>query len=241
MSILQACRDKLSRAELTRRTGRVRQLQGLAIDAAGPEAAIGELCRIWRRDAHLGEEGAGSVLAEVVGLKPGHVTLMPYGSLQGIAAGCEVQALGLESDLAVGPQLLGRVVDGFGQPLDGLPPIQTVHRRPLKARPHNPMHRPPIKQILETGIRSIDALLTIGKGQRVGIFAGSGVGKSTLLAMVARQVRADVNVIALIGERGREVREFIENQLGPEGLKRSVVLVATSDPLWHDCVQPMQP
>jgi flagellum-specific ATP synthase len=229
MNILQACRDKLSRTELTRRTGRVRQLQGLAIDAAGPDAAIGELCRIRRRGTHRSDDAAGSLLAEVVGLKPGHVTLMPYGSLQGIAAGCEVQALGLESDLAVGPQLLGRVIDGFGQPMDGLPPIQSVHRRPLKSRPQNPMDRPPIKQILETGVRSIDALLTIGKGQRVGIFAGSGVGKSTLLAMVARKVSADVNVIALIGERGREVREFIENQLGPEGLKRSIVVVATSD------------
>lgn len=229
MNALQVCRAKLQHAELTRRTGLVRQLQGLAIDAAGPEAAVGELCRIQRRHAHLSRQDPGTLLAEVVGLKPGQVTLMPYGSLQGISAGCEVQALGLESDFSVGPNLLGRIIDGFGVPLDGLPPIQTQHRRPLKSKPHNPMLRPPISQVLETGIRSIDALLTIGKGQRVGIFAGSGVGKSTLLAMVAKQVSADVNVIALIGERGREVREFIEHQLGPEGLKRSVVVVATSD------------
>lgn len=229
MNALQACRGKLPRTELSRRTGVVRQLQGLAIDAAGPEAAVGELCRIWRQKTHAHDHEADTLLAEVVGLKPGHVTLMPYGSLQGISAGCEVQALGQESDLAVGPQLLGRIIDGFGMPLDDLPPIQTHEKRPLKARPQNPMLRPPISQVLETGIRSIDALLTLGKGQRVGIFAGSGVGKSTLLSMIARQVKADVNVIALIGERGREVREFIENQLGPQGLKRSVVIVATSD------------
>jgi flagellum-specific ATP synthase len=229
MNALQICRHQLARTGLSRRTGVVRQLQGLAIDAAGPQAAIGELCRIWRQQAGPDTHAADSVLAEVVGLKPGHVTLMPYGSLQGIAAGCEVQALGQASDLPVGPQLLGRVIDGFAQPLDGLHAIQTQERRPLKSRPQNPMQRPPISEVLETGVRSIDSLLTLGKGQRVGIFAGSGVGKSTLLSMVARQVKADVNVIALIGERGREVREFIENQLGTEGMRRSVVVVATSD------------
>lgn len=229
MSALWICREKLQRTTLARRIGVVRQVQGLAIDSAGPQAAIGELCRIVRHHHDSRQHQGESVLAEVVGLKPGHVTLMPYGSLQGISAGCEVQALGHESDFPVGPELLGRVIDGFAVPLDGLPPLRTGERRALRARPQNPMSRPPIKEILETGIRSIDALLTLGKGQRVGIFAGSGVGKSTLLSMVARQVNADINVIALIGERGREVREFIEHHLGPQGLRRSVVLVATSD------------
>lgn len=229
MSIAAVCREALRGAELSRRMGVVRQLQGLAIDAAGPEASIGELCQIQRRTSHAGNEDAGSVLAEVVGIKPGHVTLMPYGSLQGIAAGSEVRALGVQSQLAVGPQLLGRVIDGFGAPLDGGPPIEASTRRPLKAAPQNPMDRPPIAQILETGVRAIDTLLTIGKGQRVGIFAGSGVGKSTLLGMIAQHVNADINVIALIGERGREVPEFIQHQLGPQGLARSVVVVATAD------------
>lgn len=227
MNAAQVSLAALRGQPLTRRTGRVRQLQGLAIDSAGPEAAIGELCRISLRS--MGSASGGSLLTEVVGIKHGHVTLMPYGSLQGVAAGCEVQALGEISDLAVGPELLGRVIDGFGHALDGKPDPRPLARRPLKVQPHNPMHRPPIQQVLETGVRSIDALLTLGKGQRVGIFAGSGVGKSTLLAMVARHVNADVNVIALIGERGREVREFIEQQLGAEGLRRSVVVVATSD------------
>lgn len=227
MSIVAACRARLSNTELRQRTGVVRQLQGLAIDAAGPEASIGELCEIQRSAGHPGE--AQTLLAEVVGIKPGHVTLMPYGSLQGIAAGADVRALGTQSQLAVGPELLGRVIDGFGTPLDGGPAIAPTQRRLLKTAPQNPMVRPPITQILETGVRVIDSLLTMGKGQRVGIFAGSGVGKSTLLGMVAQHVKADVNVIALIGERGREVPEFIQHQLGPEGLARSVVVVATSD------------
>jgi flagellum-specific ATP synthase len=227
MNAAQATLESVRHQALARRTGRVRQLQGLAIESAGPEAAIGELCRVSLRGAGGGAES--SLLTEVVGIKPGLVTLMPYGPLQGVAAGCEVQALHELADLAVGPELLGRVIDGFGYALDGRADPRPTQRRPLKAVPHNPMHRPPIKQVLETGVRSIDALLTLGKGQRMGIFAGSGVGKSTLLGMIARHVSADINVIALIGERGREVREFIERQLGPQGLQRSVVVVATSD------------
>jgi flagellum-specific ATP synthase len=236
MSALAACREALHKTELHRRIGWVREMQGLSIDAVGPDAAVGELCRIVVR-AHRGAGAAAGVLAEVVGLKPGRVTLMPYGSVEGIAVGCEVQALGARSQIGVGPALLGRVIDGFGEPLDGGARPSTQLRRPLKAPPINPMQRPPIRHVLETGIRSIDGLLTLGQGQRVGIFAGSGVGKSTLLGLLARHVRpqagADaretVNVIALIGERGREVREFIEKQLGPEGLARSVVVVATAD------------
>lgn len=232
MNTLAVALESLRATDLRHRIGRVMEIQGLAIHAQGPDAAVGELCRIELRDS------GSSMLAEVVGLKPGRVTLMPYGSIDGIAAGCEVRALGRESLIGVGPTLLGRVVDGFGTPLDGRPAPATQQRRPLKAIPINPMKRPPIQEVLETGIRCIDGLLTLGKGQRIGIFAGSGVGKSTLLGLLARHVKAQdgdpnkgssVNVIALIGERGREVREFIEKQLGDEGLARSVVLVATSD------------
>jgi len=235
MSALSACREALRDTELHGRIGWVREMQGLAIDALGPDAAVGELCRIKVR-RHSQSDATGDVLAEVVGLRQGRVTLMPYGSAEGIASGCEVHALGARSQIDVGAALLGRVVDGFGDPLDGGPRPVTFTRRPLKAVPINPMRRPPIDRILETGIRSIDGLLTLGEGQRIGIFAGSGVGKSTLLGMLARHLgqhaAADanaVNVIALIGERGREVREFIEKQLGPVGLAHSVVVVATSD------------
>lgn len=235
MTVAAECRRNLQGVELVRRIGWVRQMQGLAIDAQGPDAAVGELCRIMPRTGRPavsgGPEAAGvpGVLAEVVGIKPGHVTLMPYGSLHGVSAGDEVVALGRRSDIGVGDGLLGRVIDGFGQPLDGMPPPVTSESRALHGEPLNPMQRPRIGQVLETGVRCIDALLTLGQGQRVGIFAGSGVGKSTLLGMIARHVVADVNVIALIGERGREVREFIDKQLGPQGLARSVVVVATSD------------
>jgi flagellum-specific ATP synthase len=227
MNAAQTCLQTVKRQALTRRTGQVRQLQGLAIESAGPESAIGELCRV----ALVGSDSnpAGSLLTEVVGIKPGRVTLMPYGPLQGVAAGCEVQAVPDAADIAVGPELLGRVIDAFGQALDGGGPVIAAQRRSLKPQSQNPMHRPPIRDVLQTGVRSIDALLTMGKGQRMGIFAGSGVGKSTLLGMISRHVSADINVIALIGERGREVREFIEKQLGPRGLRRSVVVVATSD------------
>jgi flagellum-specific ATP synthase len=154
---------------------------------------------------------------------------MPYGSALGLAPGCEVTATGSLAEVGVGDALLGRVIDGFGRALDGRPDPQLRLRRPVRAAPLNPMLRPPIRRVLETGIRAIDALLTLGQGQRCGIFAGSGIGKSTLLGQIARHVRADVNVIALIGERGREVRDFIDKHLGADGLARSVVVVATSD------------
>jgi flagellum-specific ATP synthase len=225
MSVLAAYRQQLEQAPLLRRVGWVRRLQGLAIEAEGPEAGVGELCRIIPR----GCTKSTGVLAEVVGLRAGHVTLMAYGALHGVAAGSEVLALGRPADVRVGEALLGRVVDAFGEPLDGLPPPLLRESRLLQAPPANPMQRPRITQVLESGVRTIDALLTLGQGQRLGIFAGSGVGKSTLLGMIARHVRAEVNVIALIGERGREVREFIEQQLGPQGMPRSVVVVATAD------------
>ncbi|WP_061540366.1 FliI/YscN family ATPase [Collimonas fungivorans] len=227
--------EALRATDLTRKIGYVRQLTGLAINASGPDVAIGEICRIFPRGTGVGADPADrsvpgtGILAEVVGIKSGQVTLMPYGSVQGLAAGCEVVADGSRTEIGVGDSLLGRVIDGFGHALDGLPDPGTSVRRSLKGLPINPMRRPRITEVLETGIRSIDSLLTIGQGQRVGIFSGSGVGKSTLLGMIARHVTADVNVISLIGERGREVREFIDKQLGVEGLQRSVVVVATSD------------
>lgn len=251
MSLLTQARHALATAPLTRRTGAVRRMHGLAIEAQGPLAFVGELCavlpaayapqglvdekRLGAFDApgaaqsQQAEDGAEPILAEVVAIHPGQVTLMPYGTLQGLSAGSTVVALGNRSEVGVGPALLGRVIDCFGRPLDGLPAPVPATTRPIRSAPQNPMTRPRIERVLETGIRSIDTLLTLGQGQRVGIFAGSGVGKSTLLGMIARHVKADVNVIALIGERGREVREFIEKQLDGPGLRRSVVVVATAD------------
>jgi flagellum-specific ATP synthase len=210
-------------AELVRRVGHVRRLAGLSIESSGPDVLIGEICTIQARD------GSVSVRAEVVGLRDGRVLLMPYGEVQGIGAGSEVVATGHIPRIPVGPALLGRVIDAFGEPLDGLAAIATTEFRPLKSTPLNPLSRPPVQDVLETGVRCIDSMLTLGRGQRVGIFAGSGVGKSTLLGMIARNTRADVNVIALIGERGREVRDFLDKHLGAEGLKNTVVVVATSD------------
>ncbi|HEV7318838.1 MAG TPA: FliI/YscN family ATPase [Ensifer sp.] len=230
--LLRDYRVALGELELSRRIGWVRQLQGMAIESQGPDATVGELCRIEPRSRASSSEAsqyAQGVLAEVVGLRGGSITLMPYGSMQGVAVGSQVVALGRQSSFGVGPELLGRVIDGFGKAMDQLPDPDIAVQRPLHAAPLNPMQRPRIHKVLQTGVRSLDGLLTLGLGQRVGIFAGSGVGKSTLLGMIARHVVADVNVIALIGERGREVREFIDKQLGAEGLRRSIVVVATSD------------
>ncbi len=210
-------------AEFTRRSGAVSQFFGLVVESNGPDVFLGEVCEIHSRSA------AAPIAAEVVGLKDGKVLLMPYGELRGIGRGCEVLATGRAVEMAIGEGLLGRVIDAFGRPLDGrsLPPLPAQCR--LTHEPINPLARSRIRRVLETGVKSIDGLLAIGRGQRVGIFSGSGVGKSTLLGMIARNMKADINVIALIGERGREVLEFIEQSLGPAGLKRSVVVVATSD------------
>jgi flagellum-specific ATP synthase len=214
--------DAVRSARLTGRLGRVAALAGQAIEAIGPDVAIGEICTI--------DTGHGVPLeAEAVALRPGRVVLMPYGDIGGIGIGARVAAVGRRGDMPVGADLLGRVVDPFGAPLDGGPVPRTSGRRALAAQPINPLSRPPIRAPLHTGIRAIDLFTPLGRGQRVGIFAGSGVGKSTLLGMLARHVEADVNVIALIGERGREVREFVEHSLGTDGLRRSVVVVATSD------------
>nr|WP_236599161.1 FliI/YscN family ATPase [Ramlibacter monticola] len=212
-------------AELAQRIGWVRRLQGLAIEADGPRAELGEMCSVLPHESG----SARPVLAEVVGLEPGRVVLLPYGVLRGIGAGARVVALGHASRIAVGPQLLGRVIDGFGEPLDGRAPPVLSEWACLHAAPTNPLQRPRIARVLETGVRAIDVFLTLGEGQRMGIFAGSGVGKSSLLGMIVRHARADLNVVALIGERGREVREFVEEQLGEEGLRRSVVIAASSE------------
>jgi len=210
-------------AELVRRTGRVTQFFGLVVESSGPDACLGEICEIFPRSR------IAPVAAEVVGLKDGKVLLMAYGELRNIGLGCEVMATGRTADIAVGDELLGRVIDAFGRPLDNKPLGWTGSQYRLVHEPLNPLSRSRVRQVLETRVRSIDGLFTIGRGQRVGIFSGSGVGKSTLLGMIARNMRADINVIALIGERGREVLDFIEQNLGEEGLARSVVVVATSD------------
>jgi FliI/YscN family ATPase len=203
--------------------GRVTRVVGLVLEAMGLDVGLGSLCRV---TSHSRDH---SVLAEVVGFHERGVLLMPLGEMDGLHPGSSVQPLGRTFGVDVGPGLLGRVLNGLGHPIDGKGKLDVVERVPLTAEPPNPLERQTIDRPLETGVRAIDGLLTIGRGQRVGIFAGSGVGKSTLLGMIARQARADVNVIALLGERGREVREFIENALGPEGLARSVVIVATGD------------
>ncbi|HET9454509.1 MAG TPA: FliI/YscN family ATPase [Gemmatimonadaceae bacterium] len=205
------------------RLGRVRRIVGLVIEATGLDVGLGELCRV------TSQAQDASVLAEVVGFHDGSVLLMPLGDMDGLHQGASVQALGRSFGVDVGPALLGRILNGLGHPIDGGGKLDVTHRVPLSAPPPNPLQREMITEPLETGVRAIDGTLTIGRGQRIGIFAGSGVGKSTLLGMIARTARADVNVIALLGERGREVREFITHSLGEEGLRRSVIVVATGD------------
>jgi flagellum-specific ATP synthase len=204
-------------------SGRVTQVIGLVVESEGPAAHLGDLCFIHGRD------GSAPVLAEVVGFRQQLLLLMPLGELDRIGQGSRVTNSHKPLTVPVGPELLGRVIDPLGQPIDGMGPLVTQRRYPVHRMPPTAMLRPRIEQPLSFGVRAIDSMLTIGMGQRVGIFAGSGVGKSTLLGSIARNSDADINVVALIGERGREVREFIERDLGPEGLARSVVVVATSD------------
>ncbi|MCC6316066.1 MAG: FliI/YscN family ATPase [Gemmatimonadaceae bacterium] len=203
--------------------GRVTRVVGLVIEAVGLDVGVGELCRI----SSLTSDH--SVLAEVVGFHERGVLLMPLGDLSGLHPGSSVLPLGRSFGVDVGPDMLGRVLNGLGHPIDGKGKLETRERVPLAGEPPHPLERQTIDAPLTTSVRAIDGLLTLGRGQRVGIFAGSGVGKSTLLGMIARQATADVNVIALLGERGREVREFIDHALGPEGLARTVLIVATGD------------
>ena len=204
-------------------SGRVSKIVGLTIEADGPEANIGELCEI-----KAAREGR-SVYAEVVGFREGKALLMPLGNLGGVGPGSKVVATGSNLSVAVGRELTGRVLDGLGNPIDGGGPIRAEATLAVEHQAPHPLTRKRISKPLPLGIKAIDGLLTIGKGQRIGIFSGSGVGKSTLMGMIARNTKADINVIALIGERGREVREFLEKDLQQEGLSRSVVVVATSD------------
>ncbi|TCZ80230.1 flagellar protein export ATPase FliI [Paenibacillus albiflavus] len=216
-------REVLHDIDPMRVNGKVTQVIGLTVESEGPDVKIGELCYIY---PHKSDK---PLKAEVVGFKGNKVILMPLGDLDSIGPGCDVVASGKPLTVQVGHELLGKVLDGLGQPLDGsyLPSRMSTYS--TNNVPGNPLQRPRVLQPISVGIRCIDGLLTIGRGQRVGIFAGSGVGKSTLMGMIARNTEADVNVIALIGERGREVLDFIERDLGPEGLARSVVIVATSD------------
>lgn len=202
--------------------GRVSKVSGLVVESLGPSTRVGELCRIISNE--------GSVYhAEVIGFNENKVLLMPLGNTAGIKLADRVEASGELPNVGVSPQLLGRILNGQGETIDELPPIQPDAYYSVHGQPINPMKRKTISDLFSTGIRTIDGMLTCGVGQRVGIFAGSGVGKSTLLGMIARRSAADVNVISLVGERGRELAAFIENDLGPEGLKRSVIVISTSD------------
>ena len=225
--------ERLQRTRTLAQRGRVVQAFGTLLRASGVHARIGQQCRV------LDRHGEGTpVLAEVVGFSEGHALLVPLSPLQGLALDAEVEVLASSSDLPFGDGLLGRVIDCFGQPLDGRPLPPMAARQPVHSPAPNPLARTPVRSPLPTGVRAIDSLLTVGRGQRIGVFAMAGGGKSTLLGMLARQAcamaREDdgarrVNVVALIGERGREVREFLDDSLGPEGLARSVVVVSTSD------------
>lgn len=206
--------------------GRITRVVGLMIESQGPDSSIGDVCKI---HVNTVKNGRQIILAEVVGFKDEIVVLMPFTSLREISIGCLVEGTGAPLEIKVGPELIGKVLDSMGNPIDGTLLPRGLMTVPTEQDPPNPLTRPPINERLEVGVKAIDGMLTVGNGQRVGIFAGSGVGKSTLLGMIARNTQADLNVIALVGERGREVREFIERDLGPEGLSRSIVVAATSD------------
>jgi len=214
---------RVQEVELVRNHGRVVQLIGLVIESEGPLAAVGEICRIESANHNM------STLAEVVGFRNHHVLLMPLGELHGIHPGSEVIALGTTLQVPVGDALKGRVIDALGNPLDNFGPIESDHRVSLNFQPPHPLRRQRITKCFQTGVKAVDTFTPCGRGQRLGIFAGSGVGKSTLLGMIASRADADVNVIALIGERGREVREFMEKDLDEAGRRKSVVIVATSN------------
>ena len=223
MSFFDKYIKTVERIDTIKYTGVVSAVKGLTIESRGPRCVIGEICRINISSRHT------SILAEVVDLEENVVRLMPYGSTQGLEVGNEVVASGHVLEVPVGNGLLGRVIDATGVPYDGKGDLAPEDYYPAIASPPNPMLRKPVDRRIVTGVRAIDGLLAVGKGQRIGIFAGSGVGKSTLMSIIARNTNADINVIGLIGERGREVMDFINRDLGEEGLKRSVLVVATSD------------
>lgn len=221
--LIDHARSRLRSTSLVERHGRVLQMIGLVIESRGPMSAIGDICRI---ESTSTPEG---VLAEVVGFRNEHLLLMPLGELHGIYPGSQVSATGSRLRVPVGPELKGRVIDGLGNPLDELGPLPTVPIDELNLSAPHPLKRDRITRQFQTGIKAIDTFVPCGRGQRMGIFAGSGVGKSTLLGMMASRAEADVNVIALIGERGREVREFLERDLDAAGRAKSVVIVSTSN------------
>jgi FliI/YscN family ATPase len=215
--------DILRQTELTPLTGRVVRVVGLLIESIGPHARVGEVCEV------IGAPGDAPLSVEVVGFQDGHLLSVPLGDTSGIRPGARLIARGRFASVPVGKGVLGRVLDAFGNPIDGKGSVRATERAPLHRAPVNPLARQPITVPIGTGVRCIDAMLTCGRGQRVGLFGGSGVGKSTLLGMMARGTAADVVVLALVGERGREVRGFLDHDIGPQGLARSVVVVSTSD------------
>lgn len=220
---LNKYKDALMKTDLIKYSGKVTKIIGLTIESQGPAVELGEICKIYPLKKNE------PIDSEVVGFKGEVVLLMPLGDMSGIGPGSKVVATGHYLQIDVGEELLGRVLDGLGNPIDGGTKPFTSNRYAAYNSAPNPLLRKKIREVLPLGVKAIDSMLTCGKGQRIGIFAGSGVGKSTLMGMIARNTTADINVIALIGERGREVREFIENDLGEEGLRRSIVIVATSD------------
>ncbi len=204
--------------------GKVTKVVGLTIESVGPKARLNDLCKIY-----VDKDMEHYVMAEVVGFHESRLILMPFDNTEGVGVGCVVENTGNPLMVPVGDALLGHTLDGIGRPTDMEGELILPKAYPVEATPPDPMSREIISEVLPLGVKAVDGLITVGKGQRIGIFAGSGVGKSTLMGMFARNTKADINVIALIGERGREVREFIERDLGPEGMARSVVIVATSD------------
>ena len=215
--------QQIDRIDTMPPSGRVVRTVGLLIESQGPRVSVGATCDV------IGRNGSSSLTVQVVGFRDGIVLAVPLGDTVGVQPGDRIVARGRALDIGVGPGLLGRVIDALGQPLDGLGPVATTNRYPIHPPPLNPMDRDPVVAPLPSGVRAIDTLLTCGRGQRIGLFGGSGVGKSTLLGMLTRGTAADVIVVALVGERGREVRGFIEHDLGVEGLRRSVVVASTSD------------
>ncbi len=219
---IEKFREIIWNSSLISQKGKVDKVIGMTIEAVGINASIGEICRIYNGSG-------GYILSEVVGFRNERVVIVPYDDIDGISPGSLVEAMHDVLQVKVGDELKGRILDGLGRPMDGQGELKNTVNYSVKGTPSNPLTRPRISQRINMGVKAVDSLLTIGVGQRIGIFSGSGVGKSTLLGMIAQNVEADINVIALIGERGREVKEFIERDLGEQGMERSVVVVATSD------------
>jgi len=221
-TLMENLRGRITSTAAVVRMGEVVQVTGLVIESIGPGVSLGDICEI-------SSPRLNGLQAEVVGFRDHRVLLMPLGEMQEIHAGCEVAATGRTAGINVSEALVGRIIDGLGRPIDGKGPLPAGVLRPLHCAPPNPLTRERILKPFQTGVKSLDLFTPVGRGQRLGIFAGSGVGKSTLLGMIARGAESEINVIALIGERGRELREFIEKDLGPEGMARSIIVVSTSD------------